>query len=73
MSAPRYFGDNVEEFLLEWSAIANQLFGLHARLSFERLIVDMHQVEVRHALTLRDLHRDIESLEEVERALSCID
>ena len=63
MTEPRYFGPNVEEFLLEWAAIANQIFGLHARLAFERMIEDRRQAEEARALELRDSHRSIECLE----------
>lgn len=64
MSPPQYFGDPVA-FLREWAVFAHQdpSLGLHSATAFERLVEDLLKEEASRALTVRDLHRDIGSLE----------
>ncbi len=65
MTPPQFFGgDDVVRYLKALAAFSRNHpgWGLQVEMSFDRLTEAVIQTEERHALTLRDLARDIESL-----------
>jgi hypothetical protein len=65
MNAPRYYGD-WEQFLRTFASFAHEHpeLGLHVGRSFERVVEDLIRSEDAVDLRLRDLHREIEELED---------
>ena len=65
MTPPQFFGgDDVVRYLKALAEFSrgHPGWGLQVERSFDRLTEAVIQTEERHALTLRDLARDIESL-----------
>ena len=56
-------GDDPLEYLRQLAAWVRTPLGLQAERALNRLIEDLEESDARCQLTLRDLHRDIESLE----------
>ena len=62
MKPPRYHGD-WEEFLRAYAIYAREQSGLHAGRDFDRCVEDLLRQEAAIDLRLRDLHREVEELE----------
>jgi hypothetical protein len=65
MKAPRYFG-GWEDFLRAFAMFAREHpeLGMQVGRSFERCVEDLIRAEDAIDLRLRDLHREIEELED---------
>ena len=69
MTPPQFFGgDDVVRYLKALAEFSRSHWGLQVERSFDRLTEAVVQSEERHALTVRDLARDVESLtDDLER------